>query len=223
MFDAQIFRDELIRRIARVERIIDAAHTTSIPEIGEDIGREIRGLAIVLLYASYENLLTSICRTILDTALSLQICNNKLRNGLKLFAIYESIQSICDTAPGKIWSGKGLELLSKATDTHKCTINSGVFPNDGSFMKRTQVAVFFNLFELGDPGAILKEVWTNLDVIVDERNGIAHGRLTPDEVGRNYTLRDIRSLTTSWKDRWISFIDHVEANAKLNRFYSNIN
>lgn len=77
-------------------------------------------------------------------------------------------------------------------------------------MKASQVRLFCDLFDLGDPGPVLREVWPQLDTIVDLRNGIAHGRLTPDEVGRNYTHDEVLTLVNLWEIRWLEFIDWIE-------------
>lgn len=219
MFDGQPYRDELIRRLVAIQHILDATHISPPPLGITDAGREARGLAIVLLFASYENLLTSLCRRLLEIAATLHVGNRRLRKGFRLFAVHKQLYSVSNVSEGKIWRGKGLELLDCAFDSRNCSINPNLFPSDGSFMKRSQVALFCEIFELGDPGPILREVWDRLDTIVSERNGIAHGRLTPEEVGRNYSLADIESLVNLWSQRWASFIDHIESRAQNREFY----
>lgn len=218
MFDGQPYRDELVRRLDAIRRILDAAHPTT-HVAGPDAGRDARGLAILLLFASYENLMTSICRRLLEIALGLGVGNRRLRTGLRLIAVHSQIQSIAGSSEGKIWRDSGLRLLDTAFRARQCTINPDLFPADGSFMKRSQVTLFCKLFELGDPGSLLQEIWSQLDTIVTERNGIAHGRLTPEEVGRNYSLGDIRTLVNSWQQRWTAFIDHIESRAQVRSFY----
>jgi hypothetical protein len=136
-----------------------------------------------------------------------------------LFAVHHHIQGIGGASDGRIWRDIGPGLLDGAFDSRQCTINPNLFPSDGTFMKRSQVVLFCDIFELGDPGPILQEVWGRLDTIVTERNGIAHGRLAPEEVGRDYSLGDIRSLVDLWEQRWISFIGHVESRACDRGFY----
>jgi hypothetical protein len=219
MFDGQLYRDELVRRLTAVRRVLDATHPPELTTGVADAGREARGLAIVLLYASYENLLTSLCRRLLEIALTLRVGNRRLRDGLRLFAVHNKIRALSGSSDGKVWGGKGRDLLDCAFDTRRCTINPDLFPADGSFMKRSQVALFCDIFELGDPGPILAEVWSRLDTVVTERNGIAHGRLTPEEVGRRYSLSDVRGLVDIWERRWLCFIDHIESVAQDRSFY----
>jgi hypothetical protein len=77
----------------------------------------------------------------------------------------------------------------------------------------------FDIFELGDPGCILREVWDRLDTIVIERNNIAHGAATPEEVGRAYSSMDTRNLVDIWESRWLELIEHVETSASNRDFY----
>ena len=86
-------------------------------------------------------------------------------------------------------------------------------------MKKSQVRLFCDIFNLGDPGRILKEIWVILDTIVVERNNIAHGKATPEEVGRSYSREDVRKLVDSWQARWLEFIAYVEVEAAGRDFY----
>jgi hypothetical protein len=66
---------------------------------------------------------------------------------------------------------------------------------------------------------VLREVWGRLDSIVSERNQIAHGRLTADEVGRNYSIGELMELVQLWRDRWGSFLGWVESKASTRDFF----
>jgi hypothetical protein len=94
-----------------------------------------------------------------------------------------------------------------------------LFPDDGSYMKASQVALFCEVFDLGHPAATLKEAWLQIDAVVDQRNGIAHGRLTPEQVGRDFSHDDILRLIQMWEDRWTDFVTWVEANCQGPQFY----
>ncbi|WP_156427788.1 hypothetical protein [Thiohalocapsa sp. ML1] len=219
MFDGQPYRDELVRRLDAVRRILDAAHPPSPVDDAADASRDARGIAVLLLYACYEHLLYSLCRRLLEIAVTLRVGNRRLRDGLLMFAAHEKMQSLAGVSPATVWKSKGRELLACVMDGRDCTINANLFPGDGSFMKRSQVMLFCEIFELGHPGPILAEVWNRLDAVVAERNAIAHGRLTPEEVGRNYSLEEMRSMVDVWQERWLSFIDHVEHSAQHRSFY----
>jgi hypothetical protein len=216
-FDGQVYQVELTRRVATIRRIVDATHSQA--QAGVDVSREARGMAIVLLFAAYENLLTSMCRGLLEVAASLRVGNRRLKAGFRLFAAHGSLQSIGDSGKSSIWRDSGRRLVEVLSHSKQCTINTDLFPADGSFMKRSQVRLFCDLFDLGDPGPILKDVWSRLDTIVSERNGIAHGSVTPEEVGRNYAVAELRDLITAWETHWSDFIRHAAARASSRDFF----
>jgi len=177
VISCQLQRDDLQDRLGSIRSLIDASHanTPGVP----DVSREARGLAVVLLYASYENLLTSLGASLLNTASSLRVGNRRLRPGLKVFAAYRELCAIGGVAPPKIWT-RGLAVVEQLDQTKTNSLNSGVvFPNDGSNFRTSQVRTFCNVFGLSDPAPVLREVWNRLDTIVADRNAVAHGRETP--------------------------------------------
>jgi len=228
MFSCENHRRELDARIESITSLLDATHpiesksrkeSETCTTILVDASKEARGLAILLLYAAYESLIVTLCRTILVTATRLRVGNRRLKPGLKLFAIHSYLQSLSDSNQGSIWNGNGLKLIKTIDNTKECTINTNTFPKDGSHMKKSQICTFCNLLDLGDPGPILREVWDKIDSVVIARNKIAHGELRADEVGREYTVREVRDLVKSWHLRWIDFLNWVEIAGSTRTFY----
>lgn len=212
LFRVDPHRDELRLRLHTVRRLLDATHA---PSNAIDVSRETRGLCIVLLFAAYENLLYSLCRGLLETAGSLRVGSRRLKPGLRLFAAHPALQAV---ASSNIWES-GRKVVETLDDTRPCEIKPGLFPQDSSYMKRSQVRLFSSLFDLGDPARVLEAAWDRIDVIVSQRNAIAHGRERPDEVGRNYSIAELRALVDLWEDRWVAFIDHAGAQAASRDFF----
>jgi hypothetical protein len=210
-------------RIDSAVRLIDETHPRPSPNaLGTPgpISREARGLVIVLLFGAYENLLSSLTRTLLETALSLRVGNRRLRPGFRAFALVASAKSVRDLSEKKFYS-HGLPRLVNAADPggRLCTIDPSSFPADGSFMKASQVILWCELFDIANPHLILHRTWATIDAVVAERNGIAHGRLTADEVGRRYSEGEIRQLVNDWRDDWCEFLQIVESLARSRDFY----
>lgn len=218
MLDCTTHRAELEARIQSIRALLDATHRSPAP-LHPDISREARGLCVVLLHAAYERLLTSLCRSLLETARGLRVSNRRLKPGFQLFAAFPKVEAASSVGKSTIWREKGLDLVKSVSERRECTIQTDIFPDDGSYMKQSQVRTFCTLFDLGPPGPLLREVWSRLDTIVTERNGIAHGRLTADQVGRNYSIQDMEALVTMWHLRWGEFLDHAEAKASTRDFY----
>lgn len=142
MFNASSYREEMQRRIATIHHLLETADPPLPPPDGIYIGREIRGLVILLLFASYENLLKSLCRGLLEKAVSLRIGNHRLRPGFRQFAVHSCLMSVASSAEGKIWEKSGKKLLEVAFEGRACTINTSAFPSNGKFMKTSQVVLF---------------------------------------------------------------------------------
>jgi hypothetical protein len=210
-------------RIDSAIRLVDETHPSLPPHgtsIPGPISREAKGLVFVLLFGAYENLMHSLTRSLLEEALKMHVGNRRLRPGFRAFALVSSAKSIKDLSDKRLYS-HGLPKLVNAADPggRVCTIDPNSFPVDGSFMKSSQIIVWCNLFDISDPHLILHRTWTLIDAVVAQRNAIAHGRLTPDQVGRDYSEIEIRRLINDWRDDWVDFLNIVEAKAKSRDFY----
>lgn len=217
MINVQFHLDELDDRISAILKLIDATHPDS---SSSGVSRETRGLAIVLLYASYENLLTGLTRTLLEAASRCRVSNKRLRPGFRLFTVDSSVRSLRDVSERKVYASALPQLIAQASSgSVPSTINTNAFPYDGSFFKRSQISLWCSTFEIPNPISLLANIWGEIDTIVADRNGIAHGRLTPDEVGRRYTETDIRTLISDWRSDWSSFLVEVQRLASSRDFF----
>lgn len=214
-------RDALSDQMHAIVRLIDATHPQGpVPAGTVDVSREMRGLAIVLLFAAYESLLTSATRTLLEAAISLRVGNRRLKPGFRMFALEASVRSARDVSDSRLFSRALPRLVSVAAKSDRTsTINPDVFPADGSFMRDSQVELWCDLFDIGRPAAILTRTWNDLNGVVADRNAIAHGRLTPEVVGRRYTETELRDLVENWSADWRDFLNHVEGLASSRSFF----
>jgi hypothetical protein len=184
------------------------------------ISREARGLVLVLLFAAYENLLTTLTRTLLEAALKMRVGNRRLKPGFRAIALASAAQSLKDLSDKKLFS-HGLPRIVETADPggRVCTIDPACFPSDGSFMKRSQVILWCEVFGINNPGSILYRTWSIFDTVVANRNGISHGRLTADQVGRQYSEGEIRKLVSDWREDWLDFLQVVETSASNRDFF----
>jgi len=218
MISLDSHRAALKDRVSVIRNIIDETHPTP-PATGR-IAREARGMAVVLLFAAYEELLTSLNRSLLEVAAGLRVGNRRLQPGFRAFALHNVASSLSSGSQKKLFTAALPTLVEFASRGEPGpTINPDVFPNDGSFMRRSQVTLWCSLFSAGDPAPILRNIWQQIDTVVIQRNGIAHGRLTPQEVGRSYSEADMRALVDDWDSDWARFLDHIEQLAVARDFY----
>jgi hypothetical protein len=218
----QVHRDDLNDRLDTAVKLLDSTHPapSAATTLKGSISREARGLAVVLLFAAYENLLTSLTRTLLEAAVSCRVSNRRLRPGFKSFALAGAAASLKATADKKLYSQSLPRIVQEATAGNRvCTIDTNAFPNDGSFMKSSQIELWCKVFDVGHPAPILQRTWQSVDSIVSQRKGIAHGRLKPDEVGRTYSETEIRDLVEDWRQDWTNFLLLVEQKASTRDFF----
>lgn len=216
MISLKLQQDELRDRVAVARQMVDETHGPT--PLG--IARDTRGLAVVLLFAAYENLLTSVTRALLERAVALKVSNRRLQPGFRAFALAPAAKSLRDLSAKKIYSHGLLRLVAVAGDTSRVSsIDTNSFPDDGSYMRTSQIILWCELFAVGNPRQILHRTWGTIDAVVSNRNGIAHGRLTPAEVGRAYTEQQIRDLIADWELDWLDFLSVVQGLASNRDFY----
>jgi len=218
MISLQVHQADLDQRIAVAVKLIDETHPAG--AAAGPISREARGLAIVLLFADYENLLTSLTRTLLEGATRCRVSNRRLQPGFRAFALESAAKSIRGVSEKKLYLSALPKMVEAAAPGGRtCTIDTNAFPSDGSFMKRSQIQLWCTIFGVPIPSRLLSRTWADIDSVVTQRNGVAHGRLTPEEVGRDYTEGEIRVLIESWHLDWTDFLADVETRAQSRDFF----
>jgi hypothetical protein len=216
LLDCSAHRANLNDRVEKVEVLLRETHQAG---LAPEVGQTARGVTMVLLFAAYEQLLTSLCRSLLETASTLRVGVRRLTPGFKVFAVFEKLQGVSATSLNSIWKKHGPEMIEILQGGQVGSLTTTVFPADGSFMRASQVTLFCSLFGLPAPGPVLKEMWGGLDTVVIARNDIAHGTLPADEVGRRYTYDEMLAITYLWKVRWTEFLDLAEQEAAHRDFY----
>lgn len=173
------------------------------------ISRESRGLAMVVLFAAYEKLLHSLAREILETAATYRGHRIRLAPGLRMLSISNALSSVQNSTDKNLWTNCAprltQDLLAPAS-----LMNTNIFPNDGSFMDASQVAVFCDVFAFPRWKQELGRALPLLSGIRNDRNAVAHGRLTAEEVGRDKTYQEALSTIDHWEEGWYRFLDMVE-------------
>lgn len=218
MITVQLHLDALSERVDVANRLIDETHPVG--GATGPISREARGLAVVLLFAAYENLLTSLTRTLLEGAIRCNVGNGRLRPGVRAFALEGAVKSVRDSSEKKLYASALPNLVNAAAPRgRRCTLDPSSFPSDGSFMKRSQIELWCRIFEIPQPARLLHRTWPVIDTVVSERNGVAHGRLTPEDVGRGYSETDMRGLIANWNDDWTDFLLDVASRAQTRDFF----
>ncbi|WP_178388223.1 MAE_28990/MAE_18760 family HEPN-like nuclease [Actinomyces naeslundii] len=213
MLSVKVYIDDLEERISVAEKLIDVTHKNS--NAGEsdpdlDISREARGLVFVLLYASYENLLKTLTKGLLEYVNQFDVRFGELKPVFRSLALFPAAQSLRDV-PEKLLLQKALpEFIDKSSsELTDWVIDINTFPSNGDSFRFSQIELWCRLFKVEDPGKILKRAGQHVNMVVKNRNAIAHGQMTPEQVGRSYSEDEVRGLIDDWRRAWLDFLDEV--------------
>lgn len=217
MLDLSMHRADLEDRMASAKALVTSGELTV--GAADDISRETRGLAVVLVFAAYENMLKTLTTSVLEYVAGSRAKNRRLKPGFKLIATHNKFQGLFELGPKHLWTGRGLDLMETAMSTSVLSVHANVFPMDGSFMKQSQVSTICTLFDFGDPSVPLGRTWSEINAVVGQRNAIAHGQRRADEVGRTYSYLETLALIENWRASWLQFIDWVEGQCQTSDFF----
>lgn len=217
MLDLLSHRLEFVDRMTSAKNLVVSGNQTV--DTNGDISRETRGLAMVLTFAAYENLLKKVSMSILEEVARSRARNRRLKPGYKLIATKNLFQSMMDRGGKSLWTGTGMKLMETATSPTQLNIMTNVWPDDGSYMKKSQVVTLCNVFDFSDPSIPLDRIWVDFDVVVGRRNAIAHGQRRADEIGRDYSFNEVMQIVEDWESSWCQFIDWVENQCVDSSFY----
>jgi hypothetical protein len=71
------------------------------------------------------------------------------------------------------------------------TLDDAVFPSDGSHFRVRQLQTIWAVFGLATPVVPEPRLLGRIEELVENRNAVAHGRRTPEEVGGRYSVSDV--------------------------------
>jgi hypothetical protein len=216
MISVQRHIDALEDKMDAAVRLLDVAHSSP----GDPADKEARGLIMVLLFASYERLLKDLTKTVLQGAVDCRVSTKRLKPGLMSFALATELKGALARSEKKRYTDSLPGIINAFhASKNDCTIDVNAFPDDGTFMRPSQVELWCRIFDLPHPGSTLGKTWTYLNAVVVDRNSIAHGQVTPDVVGRRFTETEIRIMVEDWRKDWVRFIQLVGTRGSSRDFY----
>lgn len=186
---------ELAARFQEAQAFLSAIKATE-PPAGTPTPAEIntrKGLAIVLIYGAFEY---SITRIMTDTSALItarSVRHDHLHEELYPFALDPQLTAVRMSGAARKWNSRS-ELFAKQLSTDHVLLNDGCFLEGLRNAWASTVAQAFRLF--GVPGTPLYDVKVRhyIDVIVEGRNAVAHGRESATQVGQRYTSAELQKF-----------------------------
>ncbi|MBN8709440.1 MAG: hypothetical protein J0I10_08675 [Verrucomicrobia bacterium] len=198
-------KTETESRFAAVESFFRA--TRILPKNEE---RAARGLAFVHMYAAYEHTIRTGMQLAIDTIASKNHQTKELSPPLLSLFLDSKLRSLKDCGTKDIWK-KRLQLFEEVFSNSTPTIDNQIIPTDGTHYRYSHLQTIFAVLGINRMPARRTIHLHRINEIVGNRNAIAHGRETADEVGRRYSRSDVQHRIKQIKSVSSFFITAIES------------
>lgn len=166
----------------------------------------LRGLFFVHLYGSFEYIVTQSVQAALQGINRLSIPHDEFTPVINSVTLDSLFNALVGVGPEKTWS-KRLELLKKQCSSESCVVNDTVFHRYLQNVWYKTLRDIFDCLGLSVKPVPEMRLAGYIDDIVQKRNAVAHGRSSPDEVGRAVTSGDLHRYLSAMT----ATINHIVA------------
>ncbi len=150
-----------------------------------------KGLIFVNLYGVYEYAVRSGVQAVLAAIRSDRLCPRDLHSNLLALVLNPKFSSVSAAGRSKIWKHRFDLIREFESSTPLQMLDDTLFPNDGSHYRVGQLQTIWAVFGIDVPLLSELRLFGRIDELVENRNAIAHGRRTPEEVGGRYSQSEI--------------------------------
>ena len=152
-----------------------------------------KGLAFVQLYATYEYSVRSAVQATLVALGAAGVEIRTLHRDLLALVLDSHWKSVSSSGRKHVWDSRGALIASIDSGELTSTLKDDLFPNDGSHYRIQQLYTIWKIFSVSGPVVSEPRLIGRIGELVDNRNAISHGRLTPEEVGGRYSWQEVAS------------------------------
>ena len=180
---------EINARILVAKQLLGLVRTFESPNPPE--AATCKGLMFVQLYATYEYAVHSAVQAMLSSIRSDGLCPQDLHQRALTLVLHSGFQSASTAGIRRVWDQR-LDLVAALDSTVPLlTLDNTLFPKDGSHYRVQQLETIWAVFGLTVPVVPEPRLKLRIEELVENRNAIAHGRRTADEVGGRYSSLEI--------------------------------
>jgi hypothetical protein len=180
---------EVQKLLAHIKKLEDTAEKEKDPVSAEN-ATILRGLFFVHLYGAFENSIALSVQVLLQEITKVGVSYSHFEHLLHVVALDPDFRSVADAGWQSKWS-KRRELLQKQLSHTSCALNDTLFHDQ---IENVWYATLSNIFEylcIPVPAVPDNRMRGYIDEIVNNRNAVAHGRLSPQTVGRLTTSAEL--------------------------------
>lgn len=151
-----------------------------------------KGLFFVYIYGVYEY---TVGKTILKSIELINEANVKISQckvDLLCLILNDEYDSIHSVGVNKRWE-KRWEISKKIYDDKEVNINAEIIPTDGKNYRYSQLQSIWTSFGIEKDMLPREDIGGRINEMVDFRNFIAHGDEAPGDIGKRFTVNDLRT------------------------------
>lgn len=150
-----------------------------------------KGLIFVQLYAVYEYAVREVVRTLLASIKLLAPPHDSIKSELLSLVLNGFFDSASQSSEAKRWEARItlLDLIRSPKPIGE--FSDTIFPSDGSHYRSGQLRTIWRVFGIDEPIVAEMKHLGRIDELVENRNAIAHGRITAEDIGKRYSSSDI--------------------------------
>lgn len=182
---------EALARIGATRAFLRVVESQELATGGDPASRAGKGLIFVQNYAVYEYVVVRAVRAMIVEANNRALTHSTARTELLALALHAEFDAVVGGALKKTWENRST-LLRRVRSADVVKIHDGLFPKDGSQFRVPQLETLWSLFGLPQPVLPAGRLIGRVGEMVDNRNRIAHGEEPAEDVGRRYTLGEVR-------------------------------
>jgi hypothetical protein len=172
------------------------------------------GMTIVFVYGFMEFSLTRAVNQLAELISQEAVRAKDYAPAVRVLAQEPRIQSIISTSD-KRGIKKRLELYEEVYSASHCKIDGSLLSGQVQNVWAVSVENVFSSFGIKSSPFFETGMNRRIDQVVDDRNAVAHGRQSPEEVGRRYALTDIDATILKFGQQ----VDYMVI--QMEEYYSN--
>lgn len=185
---AAVLRELGFRRIAS-ERFTHAI--AAMEHISPEIAIQLKGFAFIQMYATYEFTVRSSVQATLASLKSSNTPATGVRQETLSLVLDSCWSSAANAGLARLWECR-IDLLERVRSAMPADdFQDTLFPTDGSHFRIRQLRTIWRVFGVNAPVVPDLRLQGRIEEIVENRNAVAHGRRTAEDVGRDYSHLDI--------------------------------
>lgn len=194
---------EIGSRMLSSERLL--ANVATVEETAQESAAIMKGLCFIQMYGIYEYTVRSSVQAALSSLKNGVLRINQIRREVLCLVLDPRWDAAAQAGPARMWECR-MDLMNQAhSDELAASFNETLFPLDGSHYRARQLHTIWKVLGLVAPVVPEQRFLGRIEEMVENRNAIAHGRRTPEDVGRSYSRLDIEERFADLK----RICDHI--------------